>query len=84
MANGTKFVTIEPGTYIFKDIPDTVSVQFDKGIDINFKVKGSTYSWNKILVDANSRYGVRYFTSENPGWNVGYVDIHITAQSNYV
>ena len=80
----TKFVTIEPGTYIFKDIPDTVSVQFGEGIDINFKVKGSTYSWNKILVDANSRYGVCYFTSENPGWNVGYVDIHATAQSNYV
>ena len=33
MATETKFVTIEPGTYIFKDIPDTVSVQFDKGID---------------------------------------------------
>lgn len=83
-ANGNKFVTIEPSTYIFKDIPDTVSVQFDQGIDINFKVKGSTYSWNKILVDAKSRYGVCYFTTENPGWNVGYVDIHQTAQSNYV
>ena len=82
--NGIKIVTIETGTYVFKDIPDTVSVQFDKGIDINFKVKGSTYSWNKIYVDAKSRYGVRYFTSENPGWNVGYVDIHVTAQSNYV
>lgn len=76
--------TLESGTYVFNDIPDIASAQFGQGIDINFKVKGSTYSWNKIFVDSSSRYGVRYFTDENPGWNVGYVDIHQIAQSNYI